>query len=198
MHDKRLVNVGNSLGLIIEKPILRVLGIGTASILRVWCDGRRLIVEPTGERVTTNQHARPLRSQDTPPAPPAQDVNELLDEEEYKSDALAVWRQLVRRWSISEHEFAALHHSERSDRNPRHMIRYEVWCDMDAQNATSEELATIKRMELFLDQLCDGVDRAAALAEALRRFPKQRGVGGLTAPGPSLDTGGVGVDVAQA
>jgi hypothetical protein len=173
MQDKRLVNIGNSLGLVIEKPILRILGIGTASLLRIWCDGRRIIIEPTGERVTLNQRARSLRPDDTPAVPPrTPDVDELIEDDEIRSDALQVFRELVRRWSISVEEFASLHHLELPQQHPRYMVRYEGWCDMEAEKATGAELATIKRMEWFRDLLREGVDREAAVKEALRAVPK--------------------------
>jgi hypothetical protein len=43
---KTLKPIGNSLGLIIERPILDLLGIGRDTPLRLSTDGRRLYVEP--------------------------------------------------------------------------------------------------------------------------------------------------------
>jgi antitoxin MazE len=43
---KNLTVVGNSLGLIIEKPILDILGIARDTELEMKTDGRRLIIEP--------------------------------------------------------------------------------------------------------------------------------------------------------
>jgi antitoxin component of MazEF toxin-antitoxin module len=44
-RHKRLCTVGNSLALIIDKPILRAMGLGTATELRVYTDGTRIIAE---------------------------------------------------------------------------------------------------------------------------------------------------------
>lgn len=43
---KNLTVIGNSLGIIIEKPILDLLGIGKESELEIITDGKRLIIEP--------------------------------------------------------------------------------------------------------------------------------------------------------
>lgn len=43
---KNLTVVGNSLGLIIEKPILDILGITRETELEMKTDGRRLVIEP--------------------------------------------------------------------------------------------------------------------------------------------------------
>ena len=46
---KNLVSIGNSLGVIIEKPILDLLGISKESVLEVTTDGRRLVLEPVDD-----------------------------------------------------------------------------------------------------------------------------------------------------
>lgn len=43
---KNLTHIGNSLGLVIEKPILELLEIRQDTELEVTTDGKRLIVEP--------------------------------------------------------------------------------------------------------------------------------------------------------
>lgn len=43
---KRLSAIGNSLGIIIEKPILELLGIDRDTDLEMRTDGERLIIEP--------------------------------------------------------------------------------------------------------------------------------------------------------
>ena len=43
---KRLTAIGNSLGLVIEKPILELLGIDKDTELELRTDGERLLVEP--------------------------------------------------------------------------------------------------------------------------------------------------------
>jgi antitoxin MazE len=47
---KKLSAVGNSFGLVIEKPILELLNIDRDTELEVTTDGSRLIIEPVVER----------------------------------------------------------------------------------------------------------------------------------------------------
>jgi antitoxin component of MazEF toxin-antitoxin module len=54
---KRLTVIGNSLGLIIERPILELLGIDRRTEIEVSTDGRRLIIEP----VLADRRAPPRR-----------------------------------------------------------------------------------------------------------------------------------------
>lgn len=49
MKKKRSA-IGNSLGIVIEKPILELLGIDRETELELTTDGRRLIIEPAPER----------------------------------------------------------------------------------------------------------------------------------------------------
>ena len=47
---KKLSAIGNSLGLVIEKPILELLGIDRETELEMTTDGERLIIEPVRRR----------------------------------------------------------------------------------------------------------------------------------------------------
>jgi antitoxin MazE len=47
---KRLQAIGNSAGIIIDKPILDLLGITTETELELKTDGERLIITPVRER----------------------------------------------------------------------------------------------------------------------------------------------------
>jgi antitoxin MazE len=44
--QKNLTAIGNSLGIVIEKPILELLGISRETLLEMTTDGERLIIEP--------------------------------------------------------------------------------------------------------------------------------------------------------
>jgi antitoxin component of MazEF toxin-antitoxin module len=52
---KNLSVIGNSLGLIIEKPILDILGITRDTELEVTTDGRRLVIEPAERKDQTER-----------------------------------------------------------------------------------------------------------------------------------------------
>lgn len=55
---KNLTAIGNSLGIIIEKPILELLDITVDTELEVTADGTRLIVEPVRDVETKGQRGR--------------------------------------------------------------------------------------------------------------------------------------------
>jgi antitoxin MazE len=55
---KNLSAIGNSLGLVIEKPILELLGITRDTELEVTTDGTRLIVEPVREAEAKGRRGR--------------------------------------------------------------------------------------------------------------------------------------------
>ena len=52
---KNLTTIGNSLGLIIEKPILDILGITRETELEMSTDGHRLVIEPVNSPDQTEQ-----------------------------------------------------------------------------------------------------------------------------------------------
>jgi len=180
MQDKRLVNVGHSLAVIIEKPILRMMGIGTASLLRMWTDGHRIIIEPTGQRVSANRRAGALRRDEVQEPPPAHDVMELVEDDAVKENIDGVLDELCRFWDFSPDEFFALHHEEEplATRNTnsglrfRYIMRFAAWCMSNAATANATELGTMKRLQRFHERLRQGVNRSAALEDALRAFPR--------------------------
>jgi hypothetical protein len=51
--NKRLTRIGNSYGLVIEKPILELLGISAESDLDMTTDGTRLFIEPIASAATS-------------------------------------------------------------------------------------------------------------------------------------------------
>jgi antitoxin component of MazEF toxin-antitoxin module len=52
---KHLTTIGNSLGLIIEKPILDILGFTRETDLEVRTDGHRLVIEPASSTDQTER-----------------------------------------------------------------------------------------------------------------------------------------------
>jgi antitoxin component of MazEF toxin-antitoxin module len=52
---KNLTVIGNSLGIIIEKPILDLLGVSKESQFEMTTDGQRLILEPVKEADKTDK-----------------------------------------------------------------------------------------------------------------------------------------------
>jgi len=46
-YEKHLVRVGNSLGIVLDKPVLRAMGLGRKTRVRVRTDGYLIVIEPT-------------------------------------------------------------------------------------------------------------------------------------------------------
>jgi hypothetical protein len=80
---KKLMVVGNSLALVIDKPTRRFLNIGRKTQVRVTTQDRRLIIEPIPE---------------TPPPPPSE------------RDVVPVFNMLVDRYGMTQERFTRLHH----------------------------------------------------------------------------------------
>lgn len=55
---KRLQAIGNSAGIIIDKPILELLGITPETELELSTDGQRLIITPVSEKSRRSRLAR--------------------------------------------------------------------------------------------------------------------------------------------
>src|SRR5258706_2663328 len=89
--QKHLQPLGNSLALILEKPLLKLLGIGRETPLRITTDGRRLVIEPIFDALQT--------AAATPPAPVTREV-----------DALSVLKTLLGEFSMSNEQVKQLHH----------------------------------------------------------------------------------------
>jgi hypothetical protein len=91
--DKRVVAVGNSLAVTIDKPFRKMLNIGRDTVLKMTTDGRRIILEPVGKQ----------------PPPPAMML-----------DARSVIDELQER-GLGEAEMVALHHDPTMKRVARYI-----------------------------------------------------------------------------
>ena len=60
--NKRLSVIGNSLGLIIDKPILELLNIDRDTVLELKTDGEALIIRPASVDTTQSARAQRIRA----------------------------------------------------------------------------------------------------------------------------------------
>src|SRR5262245_15396778 len=86
---KKLVTIGNSVGLIIDKSLRHTLGIKPTTLVRVMTDGNRLIVEPCGDRAVAVVDARAVA------------ISQLVQ-------ARAVATALLHRWGPPNQDFERL------------------------------------------------------------------------------------------
>jgi bifunctional DNA-binding transcriptional regulator/antitoxin component of YhaV-PrlF toxin-antitoxin module len=158
--QKKLSTLGNSVALVIDKPIRRLLGIGPETLVDVSTDGRRIVIEPL----------RPAERDKRSP-----NLGMALD-------APRVLRMLKRDYSIDPDRFARLYHgpSQTTDKVPlsgiRAMLRYQSFLELtDRQHAQGQELADMHRMQDCLQALQSGRSWDDAIEEALRAHPKPAG-----------------------
>lgn len=58
--EKKLLKFGNSVALVIDKPLRVALGIKPTTLVRVMTDGKRLIIEPSGERTVESKRTEAI------------------------------------------------------------------------------------------------------------------------------------------
>ena len=163
--QKRLVSVGNSVALILDKETRAVLGLKRTSLVKVRTDGRRLIVEPDGER---------------PPAGAS-----LMSEVEQVVTYLPnEFEMMFERMQLPPGVFRRLHHcpaliteETRKKRSPtrlaiREMSEYSMWLGSDAaQTPTAAEWETMRRFHVCYQKVASGVSWDEAAAYALAEVP---------------------------
>ena len=144
--EKKLSIVGNSLALIIDKPLRRLLALGPERLVRVTFDGRRLIVEPIDS-------ARP----------PAHSSHN-----EQRREALTVFRELLNTYGFGNLQWARLAPGLRVT---RYISQLEA-AFADPGVAPDETLmATIRRFKQCHAFLRAGHTSDQAIDAALARCP---------------------------
>lgn len=179
MMKKRLCMIGNSLAVIIDAPIRRMLNLGTRSVLRVTTDGRRIIIEPTGEILEPSElrnarRALRARSEAETSARKTGDGDDRYEEIDLYGlgmDARSIFLELADRRGMNPDRLAAIWHEP----NPRY-LRIGAWLSDPncAVNANEAELASILRMRRCRELLRAGATWDVALRDVLQAFPKQQ------------------------
>jgi antitoxin component of MazEF toxin-antitoxin module len=166
--NKRLIRVGNSYALVIDKPIRRILHLTDRSVLEVSTDGTRIVIEPTGRLLQDDEiaHARPLLLGERVRGP--ESTNAGVNRRSLDIDAAKIWQELERRFGITPWHIEQIHNVP----VPR-IVRFAGWvCSRDvASKASEEELATLQRLKICRDRLRDGVGWEKAIEDALTAHP---------------------------
>ncbi|MBA3465094.1 MAG: AbrB/MazE/SpoVT family DNA-binding domain-containing protein [Deltaproteobacteria bacterium] len=153
--EKRLTACGNSLALTIDRPLLRLLGIGPNTKLRVSTDGKRLIVEPMDVVVNVSVVKSTM-------------TNGVLTVRE-KIDAESMFRALMQVFHMGTKHFARVHPD--GSTNVRDMVRFAGGLARNLDEITEREQAIIQRFwECFraLTQRCSWEE---SIEIALERVP---------------------------
>ncbi len=161
------------MALIIDKPTRRLLNLGPRSIVEVWTDGRRLVMEATGEKLDESEIRGVVPSRlDTldEMAKKARDAEErsMFSRRALDLDAESIFRELQQR-GLSPSRMFELSHEE-----PRRFGYGHSWIGRrkPATDGSSDEVATLRRMRVCRDRLRAGGSCDEAIALALATFPK--------------------------
>jgi antitoxin component of MazEF toxin-antitoxin module len=163
-HDmeKSLAVVGNSLALVIEKPIRRMLGLTKNTLLRVTTDGRRIVIEPIGRKDDRLAQLTEATSFPTTALTLAEEL-----------ELRPILNALLNKYAMGASEMAQLHHAPVMPlESPRTVTKYSSWISAAGFKRNDlNELATSRRLRVCFDSLCKGKTWPEAITDALAVFP---------------------------
>ena len=196
---KKLVTIGNSVGLVLDRTMLRMMGLKRGSIVKLETDGRTLIVKNTGE--VSNDPSTRAESANA-------DAEELFEvhgvpgglstAEISRVIAQAPWvfKGLTRSRTIPIPCFRALYHKPVPDPDPTRgpnngwvvtILPYDAWVNSnDRYDPTPAEFATMRRFEACVDALEEGAGWEEATARALEKVPMLREEAAACMPDASM------------
>ncbi len=164
-----LIRSGNSLALVIDKPLRRMMALGPSRVVDVRTDGRRLIVEAVPEDKVSGCDS--VEAQTAPAVPPV-----------VLMEAANVARQLVELHGMSEEELGRLYPA------CRRISRYLAYADA-AEHAKPEEQRAMYRLHVCHGQLVAGRSWEEAMAIAEYVVPPLTVDGGNYMRLPTNDAG---------
>ena len=139
---RQLIRVGNSLAVVIDKPTRALLGIAPETLMRIWTDGRRLVLEPeNAPRAVTPPEELTVR----------QIVHELIDLHGLSRDHVAVIHGLA---TPSFSQMLAV-----------------GWADGLSNVATERDVAIMHRYHACLTSRRAGVSWDATIERVVLEFP---------------------------
>jgi virulence-associated protein VagC len=149
--EKKLFRIGNSVALVIDKPLRLALGIKPTTLVRVMTDGQRLIIEPCGERSVEAKRTTAITEQ---------------------TQARAIANELMIHLSTSNENFARLTAGWRAPNCRLRIMHYKMWLDSvrwDCLSAAEHRL--IRRFEALYWALRGKATWDEAISAALAAEP---------------------------
>jgi len=189
--SKRLIVVGNSLALVIERPLLRALHIKRHTTLEIRTDGVRLIVEPSRVQPPASNAASMVSA-------PVDPVGGTYLEVAPKSSSLALRREAAQatfyflEYRILEPQYLEAIGAGKF-RLPRTYLRHLI------RRETADPVLemVMDRMEVLKEQMASGKSWTDAIAVAIERVPTVEGAGSLGTAGPDDERRKLGEPVGE-
>jgi antitoxin component of MazEF toxin-antitoxin module len=158
---KTLIPIGNSFGLVIDRPILELLKMTRDTVLELTTDGRRLIIEPA-EPSPARPATAPLVAKETEAA--ALDYGD-------PSVSATIVDTLVDRFHMDNERFGKLHHARNYDNTfKRHLDYCAAHTGRFQTGGTNER--TARRLDECLRALQAGHPWEAAIEIASKQHPR--------------------------
>jgi antitoxin component of MazEF toxin-antitoxin module len=149
--EKKLVTVGNSVAVVLDKALRQALGITPTTLVRVLTDGQRIIIEPTGERTVEAKRATAASE---------------------RLRALQIARQLLQNHHMGNELVARLTCAWAVPRPMLSALRYSSWLErVDWEALTDAERRVIRRFEIAYNELRAESSWQEAIESALRAEP---------------------------
>ena len=155
---KTMINIGNSLGLVIERPILELLNITRDTVLELSTDGRRLIIEPVTQ---------------APALDPGSGGTTDVEPSDFGDPAFTVrvLDDLESRFHMSNERFRRLHHARNYQNTVKAHRAYAAKRPSRFQTGGANEV-TARRLHCCLQALDAGESWEAAIGIATSQFPR--------------------------
>ena len=158
---KTLIPIGNSLGFVVERPILDLLKWGRETVFELSTDGRRLTLEPVEANPEVDK---------TPPANPTLAPAPDLDFSDPKVSAQIV-DGLVSRFHMDNERFRRLHHARNYSNTFKAHRDYSLAHNGRFQAGGTNEI-TARRLHACFQALERGETWEAAIAQAMQACPR--------------------------
>jgi antitoxin component of MazEF toxin-antitoxin module len=149
--DKKLVRVGNSVAVVLDKSLRQALGIKPTTLVRVLTDGQRIIIEPTGERTVEAKQTVAITE---------------------RMRALQIAYRMLRNDSMGNEQCAQLTCAWAVRRPMLSVLSYIGWLErVDWDTLSVAELRVIRRFEIASTALQADASWPEAIAAAVAAEP---------------------------
>jgi antitoxin component of MazEF toxin-antitoxin module len=164
--NKKLITIGNSVAIVLDKALRNALGIKATTLVRVMTDGQRIIIEPSGERTKEATHTVAVSE---------------------RMRAIQIGDDLLKRFSMGNELFSQLTCGWPRPRPSLSALHYVSWLQrVPWEELTDAEVRVIRRFEIVYRELSkrpesatwpEAIETALAVEPLDRDDPGEQSVG---------------------